>query len=1060
MLGRLDRPSLLAAALALGACTRPAPTPTHAKAGPKEAPSLGLDAPLVGGARLFHTAVDDAFWVSHEADRDRLVSAGVRFELSPDSGEVLSAAWDVDLSVKSDPLVGSLVVAPHLGGGFVHWSRARVFRSDTFTGPLRPVALGGALGVGAVRGARSGLDAVLVFGEAGTAALRKGSDTLEAASEAGLADFAALDGKRAVRVDYLGRLASTGDGGATWNDAAGVAGLGSKTFLVQPGAVAVDTWQGRLPLGADGRFGPMDGAQHGSSHGRGFEPILPGSRADDRNAWWIWRDTPPIQAAVLGGARVAAGRALAVNPSALAEVDLGRGTLVRTVTDFPQPGLMCSSVAGPEAPLVVCGWEMYQDTSSYVMSLRDGAFPPVVERAFSDDGYFVTDDAGALAFVGSCKFTPRMIDMNDPSRMDLGSEIRPATRICVRRGPGDWVEHTIELPPGQEVYGWAPRRDGTAVALVVDPRVEGLPEPKADEPRVVAQGGVRIVRVPGEVSGMVFSRPSFNPYGMYSGGMRGPLGPLVERRFQVREDGSIEGWLVSPNGGEVGGVFTGVVVDPRGRVTTFAPPPRVLGMITTGDFGVALTRDGDLYETIDHGRSFQAAGRSPLPPAAFGGFCSPLGCAMGPVTRLGWGSTGAAPVVYPAKPYEEPEAKAPVRLACTPAGTPEVVPEAALVPDKGRLSWQTGLGDLVTLVREVENAPGEPNAAGPSADILHALPPEVLAQLPKDALQALMKGAQQAGQAPPAPPGKTPGKTPPRKASAAPLRTHSLVMRMPFEPGAPPLRIDATGAELEEARRVVVTPLLAPKGDVALLFVTDRNEVVLANERTTTLPLFEPRRYAMSENAVGAGLLLGPERVLVLGEIRRRMTFEEHGQAPTRPPVFMGQERDSGGRRPVTLARRDDGAIGLLLWDGSPPRVTAVAELDPATQSPRPRTALAPWSTATPADDPRCKKAKGWRALVPLEPGSWFGIDTRALPGVSLRAAGAALLRWTEERVCVEALDLGAERRPDDITRSEGSLVVRWEASGSKRRGAVLQAGGLRQALDCKLEPAPEERAR
>ncbi|MDI1445730.1 hypothetical protein [Polyangium sp. 6x1] len=1059
MLGRLDRPSLLAAALALGACTRPAPAPAHATSEPERAPSLGLDAPLLGGARLFHTAVDDAFWVSHEADRDRLVSAGVRFELAPETGEVLGAAWDVDLALKSDPLVGSLVVAPHLGGGFVHWSRGRVFRSDTFTGPLRPVTVAGALGIGAVRGARSGLDAVVVFGEAGTAALRKDRDELEAPSEAGLADFAALDGKRAMRVDYLGRLASTGDGGATWNDASGVAGLGSKTFLVQPGALAVDTWMGRFPLGADGRLGPMEGTQHGSSHGRGFEPILPGSRADDRNAWWIWRDTPPIQAAVLGGARTAAGRALAMTPSAVAEVDLARASLLRAVTDFPQPGLMCGAVAGPEAPLVVCGWEMYQDTSSYVMSLRDGAFPPVVERAFSDDGYFVSDDAGALAFVGSCKFTPRLLDPNDPTRMDLGSEIRPATRICVRRGPDDWVEHAIELSPGQEVYGWAPRRDGTAVALVVDPRAEGLPEGKNDTPSVVVQGGVRIVRVPADVSGMVFSRPSFNPYGMYAGGMRGPLGPLVERRFQAREDGSVEGWVVSPNGGEVGGVYAGVVVDPRGRVTTFPTPPRVLGMIVTGDFGVALTRDGDLYETIDHGRSFRAAGRSPLPPAAFGGFCSPLGCVIGPMTRLGWGSTGAAPVVYPAKPFEEPEPKAPLRLTCTPTGKPELVPEAAIVPDKGRLSWQTGLGDVVTLVREVENAPGEEaGIAGIPPELAQMLPPEVLAQIPKDALQAMVKGAQaaQLGNVVPS----TAAKTPPRKASGLALRTHSLLMRAPFELSASPLRIDATGADLEDARRVVVTPLLTPKGEIGLLFVTDKHELVATNERVTMLPLFEPRRYATSEGGSGGGLLLGPERALVLGDMRRRMTIEDHGQAPLRPPVFVGQERDTGARRPLTLARRDDGAIGLLLWDGSPPRVVAVAELDPATLSPRPRKPLAPWSTATPADDPRCKKATGFRALVPMEPSAWLGLDTRALPGVTLRASGAALVRWTEERVCVEALDVGAERRPDDGTRSEGNLVVRWEASGGKRRGAMLQAGGLRQELACKLEPAPEERAR
>ncbi|MRG95066.1 hypothetical protein [Polyangium spumosum] len=1058
MLGRLDRTSLLAAALALGACTRAAPEPTRAPSHPPPAPSPRLDAPLEGGARLFHTAVDDAFWVSHEQGRDRLISAGARFELTPETGEVLAVAWDVDLALRGDPLVGSLAVAAHLGGGFVHWSRNRVFRSDTFTGPLRPVAHGGLLGAGAVvRGARSGLDAVMVFGEAGAAALRKGSDTLEPASEAGLADLVALGPKLGLRVDALGRLASTGDGGATWNDAAGVAGLGSKTVLVQPDALAVETWRGRLPLGADGRFGAMDGAQHGSSHGRNFEPILPGSRADDRNAWWIWRDTPPIQAAVLAGARVAAGRALALAPTALAEVDLATATITRAMTDFPQPGLLCSAVPGPEAPLVVCGWETYQDSASYVLSLRDGAFPPVVERAFSDDGYFVTDDAGALGFVGSCALTPRFFDVNDPPRLDT-SEIRPAPRICVRRGPNDWVERVIELPEGREIYGWIPRRDGTAVALVVDGNDDGLPAPKDDEPRVSEQGGVRIVRVPLDVGGLVFSRPSWNPYGMYAGGARGPLGPLVDRRFQVREDGSIEGWVASTSGGEVGGVFAGVVVDPRGHVTAYPPPPRVLGMIVTGDFGLSLTRDGELFETLDHGRSHHAAGRSPVPPASFGGSCSPLGCVIGQVTRLGWGAPRVEPVVYPVKPFEEPEIKAPVRLACAPSGKPELVAEAALVPERSRSSWQTGLGDVITLVREVENVAGEQRGqAALPADLLQYVPPDVLAQIPKSQLRAIVQAALAAS----APPGdgkaQAAGKAPPRKASGPALRTHSLVMRAPFDPSGSPVRIDATGADLEEARRVAVTPLLAPKGDLGLLFVMDKHELVVTRDRVTRLPIFEPRRYApISDGAGTSGLLLGPERALVLGEIRRRMSLEEHGQAPMRPPVFLGQERDGGSRRPMALGRRDDGALGLLLWDGSPPRVVAIAELDPKTQSPRPRAPLAPWSTATTADDPRCKKASGWRALVPIEPSSWLGIDTRALPGVTLRGLGAALVRWSESRVCVEAIDVAAERRPDDGTRSEGHLVVRWEASGAARRGAALLSGGLRQELACKLEPAEE----
>ncbi|UQA59471.1 hypothetical protein [Polyangium aurulentum] len=1039
-------------ALAAPACsgappTKASPPPPPARAG------LRLDAALQGGGRLFHTAIDEAFWVSHAPDRDRVVSSGVRLELSP-AGEVLAAAWEVELALTGDPLVGSLAVAEHLGGGFVHWGRNRLFRSETFTGPLRPVAIEGALGPGGgIRGARGGLDAVLVFGDAATASLRPGKDRLEPAPEAGILDFAAIDARRALRVDVLGRLASTGDGGATWIDATSQTGLAAKTLLVEPDALAVETWQGRYTLGADGKLGPLEGLLRAGGPGnKAFQPILRGSRVEEREPWWAWRDTPPVQAAVVSGARFAPGRGVAVAPNAAGDVDLATGEMRNAVTDWPPPGLLCSAVAGPDEPLFVCGWEPYQGYGAYVLRAPQGVLPPVVERAFSDDGYFVADDEGALAFVGSCALSPRLVDPNDPARVEMGTEMKPSTTICVRRGPGDWVEQSVTLDPPAELYGWAPRSDGTAIAIVFDPRAEGLPEPTRAEPRTVEGGGVRVVRILPETAGWTITRPAWNPYGTYVSGMRGPLGPLVERRWQAREGGGVEGWLSPINNPEqVMAVRAAATIDAAGRITVHPPPPRAAAMVINGDYGLAVASGGELFETLDHGVTWRAAGHSPLPPGSFGGACSALGCALGPITRLGWGPPRVDPAVRAdalPRPAEGPPS--PVRLTCTPSGSPEPLPEEGDERSRNRVSWQTGYGDTIALVREAEPAANE----GAPGDDANAPPMALPAEVAK------LLGGQKLV---PAQPGKSPGGKPSgaRPGTATPLRTHSLLFRPPFDPSATVRRLDATGADLEDGRRSIIMPLLAPDGGVSLLFITDKQEIIVGAERVSTLPLFEPRRYAPTDGAVTSGLLLGPERALIMGEVRRRAALEDHGPPPHRPPLLLGPERDNTSRRPTAIARREDGALGMLVWDGSPPEVVSIAELDRAGGAFTPRTPLAPWSTATPADDPRCRDDKqGWRAFVPIEPGRWLSLDESALPGVELMASGAALVRWGKERVCVEAIDVSAQRRAEGESAAQATLVARFGAAKGQSRGASIRSAGLKQVLTCRIEGAKGEQAR
>lgn len=1006
----------MVATVFVASCSPPKHTSQAAPTNVTPVARTRLDVPQDGAPRLFHTAIDESFWVSHSADRDRLVSFGVRLEVSPSNGEVFASTWEIDNELKSDPLLGALEVAPRLGGGFVHWSKNQLFRSETFTGPLRPIFTKYALGSELIRGARNGLDGVMIFGESSNAKLIGSSLSLEPPPFAGLVDFVAIDEKRAVRTDLLGQVNTTIDGGKTWIDRTSVVGISVKQLLVEPDALNVMTWQGRMRFNADGTLGPLETAFVGARKGLNFSMILRGSRAEDTNAWWTWREIAPIQAAVLGGARTDARHAVGFAAGAIGEVDLASAELSRAITDWPQAGLSCSAVGDSSEPLFICGWDTYQGYGSYVMRADHGAWPPVVERAFTDDGFYVTDDHGALGFVGSCSITPKYLDPNDTSRFDISSDsFRIAPKICVRRGKNEWIEHSIDVEPDSTLQAWAPKRDGSAVALVVRKETVLLPDRTNDPTRVTTQGGVRIVRVPREISGFTLMRPTWSPYG---GSGRTPAGPLVERRVQVHEDESVSAWVSAQNNTDPSsGVHAGIVIDERGNVTLFPPPPRTMTMIATSQYGVALLGDGTLAETLDHGRTYRPGGSSPLPPAGFNGYCTMLGCVLGSITRLGWGVPTTNPIVQTARLDAPAPPESPVRLECSTVGTPEVVDEKLL--HKGtRLVWLIGSGDAVSLIREVENVPDAPPQVLPGPDPDNA-PPDIVA--------------------------------PPTKPVRAPTRTQSLLFRAPFDPDALPKRLDATSSELDNVRRLGVIPLLGKDEEVGLLLISDKHETLVFRDELTTLPLFEHRRYFSDDTRYPPGLVPGPNQALILGDIRRRSALEEHNVGAQHAPIYLGQERDSSTRKPMALASRDDNTQGIIVWEGFPPQVAAVSELDAKSHTFLPFTRLAPWSTVTMGDDPRCKNMRAWTALVPIDPTMWFDVKRLASNGVSLANTGMMVVRWSSERLCIDAIDVGVEIRTSYEWRYDNHLVMRWQPVGKKRRGGALLHEGTRRRVDCRL---------
>jgi hypothetical protein len=1070
---RSHSPWRAAMALALGALTAACAAGRAGGEGSGSARTAGAGAdrggaPEARGARYFQVIPEEAYWVTHDETKDRVVVAGARLELTP-QGELLRSAWESEEATRGDALVGALAVAPHLGGGYVYWTNTKAFWSAEFTGALETVAIPRApFGVEPViRGARNGLRGVFLITESGPLEIgmrgagattarvdvaRVADLAAAAASEAALSDFAAVSASRALRLDVFGRASFTTDGGKSWIDATPFAGISARAVAVGPNELWLDTWAGRIAVGEGGKLGEPDMNFRGMDYAKPFQVYFPGTRATEREGVpWVFRDTSALQSALYAGVTLPDGSALAVAHSGVARVDLATGKTRAMTTDWIPQGLECLPVRVDDGALFACIWESYQGYGGYALRSSAGE-PPIVEKVFSADGYFVSDDHGAVAYVGSCEAKPRLPDPEGRGR-DYG-DIVPEPVICVRRGPGDWAELRVDLEPTDSLLGWIPKKDGTAVAMVLGVEPDQLPEPLQRKTRWTSQGGVQVLRLYQEIDGFRWTRPSWRPYALG----RGAPSMFIDKRFRVRDGGSnrpiIEGWIAQAEQYDMSErTKAGVTIGADGRPTLHPLPPRPSAVAATGDFGVTISQEGELFETVDHGRTWRPSGRSPVGPGQTSGSCSRLGCVLSSVVRVGWGASRVETSMSDERPDQKSgQAKtAPLplpSLVCDPVGAPRTLPGGfpSSVPSRGdgaRSSVPTGYGEVLEIIRESEpqedpnaNAgqggpsgfgPGGPSPSPTAAPI--APPPP--STNPNTAV-GTKKGGARGG------------------ATPATLRTHSLVYRPPLDPDAPIKRLNATNAAFGY-RRPPAIPLLGASGEVALLLFPDGGELLVTPSEVINLPAFDPRRYYYGDSAPLTGLWIGRDRARVLGDARRRMALEEHGPQSSPPPLYVAVDREQLRKRALILGRRDDGATAILVLDGAAPETVGAVSIDRGGTTLSPVVKLAPWSTLTPASDPRCKADKdAWSALVLLEPRSFFALDPRALPGVSLSYQGIALVRWGRERVCAQALDLSVTDTRRRADAGNSALVIRW--TGAPK--AALRWQDVRQDLRCSLAPS------
>src|SRR5690242_181242 len=104
--GPMPRFSLGLLPLLLAACASPAPRAVPAS-GPRATELSGPRLAALSPARFFQGLPEESFWVTHDEALDRVIVGGARLEVSA-SSEIVAAAWDADVAVRGDALVGAV----------------------------------------------------------------------------------------------------------------------------------------------------------------------------------------------------------------------------------------------------------------------------------------------------------------------------------------------------------------------------------------------------------------------------------------------------------------------------------------------------------------------------------------------------------------------------------------------------------------------------------------------------------------------------------------------------------------------------------------------------------------------------------------------------------------------------------------------------------------------------------------------------------------------------------------------------------------------------------------
>ncbi|WP_437766319.1 hypothetical protein WMF27_25210 [Sorangium sp. So ce281] len=970
----------LLAALALAACgaAEPATAPPGAAEPPPRAPATVALGPARYVAQPHLGLIERVVIDGREVDR--VIVNGQRAELhglerlEPLGADRVALAGGAVFPAWARP--GARAVGVARVARYLFWSGGDLYAAESFGGELRKLATL----PGDVAGAFPWLDGIGLLTAAGSFVVQGASGALRPLGSPSLVAAAAASERRALVLTVFGRALLTLDAGASYRDV--TAELGDAIALDVRGEEIVAS----LAFGLERAVEPS--GRLGEPRARRAPP------ADGIDPGWLGRSPfEQLADAVASGLPLADGGAALAVDGLIGRVDLATGR-ASSVAPLPPGSGECAPFRAGDALLAVCaGPERASvvDLSSDARALRvERSFELLPEPARATDR-FVGVDGEALGYVGPCEGPPRpRIDLRALSQGAIaGDATQQSAVFCVRRGPGDWVEHRLDAADASDVLAWIPRRGGGAVALIARPGTF-LP----DGERVEVRGALRVVRIARGEPPLLWP-----PYGE-------ERAELLSRALAVRADDAIEGWL--PVHGYAADPAP-ITIDPAGRLRRHAVPARARSIAASGPFALAETEDGGLFETIDRGQRWAPVAPPPGGGAARLDACSAVGCSLGTLLRLGWASAprsgggggvggraapppGAAvaePPPAPPRPDRDRAARPPAppplaRLACTFAGPLDAarVPESsgfgAVAAPPSRMAGTLRLGTLGMLALPSFNVglPGSVARSGsgglPGASLADA---ELAWIAPLD-LRAEIRRA------------------------TVPLASAGL--QLAYRPYEAPI-----GLVIDRDGRVA--PVAAGPAEVCLAGLLDAARVT------------RPIGGCAPQPAVGVDLgdravFLSPRHDgLAVSSVDLRGA---RGEAPLARPAGGGpppaiRELHVQRTARATAAQRARFAFGAGARAGAPVFVAVAGDggavlsaVDPVLGTLGPEEALAPLGALGAGGDPACAPRAG-EARVVLSFDTEIGLVPGALPGITAAGtAGVAVIRWSRERACLDAVEL------------------------------------------------------
>lgn len=930
----------------------------------------------------------------------------------------------VGLDVPDQPITGAARIPARMKGGFLFWTDAAVYRSDTFDGKLEPIARF-TDNLASISFAPKFLLVRTHNGERWALGLPRGERV--PIEPLGVVDVEGLDDGRALAFNDQGAAFSSLDGGAHWTDVtAHVKTSPQRVAVVDDEIWIYESGGGALRLETDGQISSFD---------KQPPEKPPEMRARDPR----WRGAEaPLHAVFHTGASIDETTAIVVEQGDLVRVDVRTGDIVGLVSGKLPPDAHCEAVPTSSDILFACTSRGQpssgmQNASSFVVSHTLAGDSPVVEQTFGTASRFYASDDGGLVFEGPCTGTPT-------SSMDHV--------VCVRQPGGTWQEADTSALVGDGGTGgpvtvtrWVPRADGRVVALLGEPH-PGIYDPKTG-----------LLEAVDDAAREAFVQAASGAYG--SARYRKFLGAfdgvgLVDWFWSFSAQGTLRGFQ------RRGGI---VEIDAEGKTTR---SPYAFDVASAGPFALGRSKDGRLYQSGDHGASWvEVAG----PPG--GGVsgelrgCTTAGCDLGGFYRVGWAvrppRAEAAPT--PTRPAPEVRRTKAIELSCRPSGSVQtkLLRRTENSPD------DLGLGAARLPVAGERTEIAFVRSSIPRA-IVNPIHDAPIGDSDNPSLRALLSGFAATHD------GDVIGVAGPNKNASALRRALAFVP--PFDPSAPVKKATIAMSEVIAAGKLVgmtteeilsddmtesgaiayVTPN-DPNGAGDLVFENTRGLIALvrANERVKVA--MRPQQNDGASIVSGVAVSGDDVAFLELEPSGVGHVFKTTGSSLTdlfdvSPTIADTQFYPAN---PDALAVNAKGELAILRTaSGTDPSSTHDPALlmVPAT----PPAPLAPWSTLRMMDDPACKEP-GWRTTIQtIAP--WVRITTPELRVDEIPMV--ARVKWNEKRVCLEGLEV---KLADVAIRVQGTggnepmKVGSWlVARGTTfARIAITEGIEWRQPMECSL---------